>query len=769
MAEPIFDRPITRDQRDLAKQRRNAVLRRAKALADKNGEKTPTLQGANVINQQDYVNSLGTDFVNNWKNDVLGTAKANIKDTYSWIPSLYNKVTLQNPNNQLTQQEAIDKFIPWASKDAPAEKNLNKYLIPKQFRTAKGGFVSGVGKEIRKRYQAYKQDAVKYGKEPASYSQFLAFNTSDAAKNQLQANTGIDITPIMQKRLAIYNKRKQLTDLTKNAPDEKTRRAAHQQLLQLGSIKQEVDKQLQNLRTIDKFRYYFTPMGTTALAAPVVAKMALPMIGFQGVRRYISAPLANKVTDAITKDDVALGNAMVTGNTYLLNDRLKQKLKALQEQRGLPQFSNDKATRLLWAAQGKRLLDSAGNWKKGGQLVGDVIPMMLNPGNMLQTGLTHGGRAAFRGGIKYGLKKGLQAVPSQIKNVVRHPGNIKKVVSPSNLVLGGLQGGGTYALMQTPSVSAQHQVVSGAAPVKEIGKLLKDQNIPDTPQNRIAVWKAIKAEKQTADSSYNGWIGDAGARLGSPWIKSAFDKDIKDRIALAGLPEKDLEKALPQFIRNQQAAQQDPMRQAIFKKWRQVPENRQYVKKQLQTLSPKQYLQLLNLNDMRAQKQGAYLPSKSAQQNTAWITEVATQAATDNYSEFLGQQDPDKFYAGMQQWMPLIHKIGGASGDSPLKAATQKAVWAHVKKNPFFINKAMSIWAMSNGFNSLADFLGSNGAFYGTIGAIGIGLPLTISLIKSLFGGSSNPQQPVQQAPLQGYQPLAYAPRGITERGLIVG
>ena len=92
-----------------------------------------------------------------------------------------------------------------------------------------------------------------------------------------------------------------------------------------------------------------------------------------------------------------------------------------------------------------------------------------------------------------------------------------------------------------------------------------------------------------------------------------------------------------------------------------------------------------------------------------------------------------------------------------------------MKKNPFFINKAMSIWAMSNGFNSLADFLGSNGAFYGTIGAIGIGLPLTISLIKSLFGGSSNPQQPVQQAPLQGYQPLAYAPRGITERGLIVG
>ena len=91
-----------------------------------------------------------------------------------------------------------------------------------------------------------------------------------------------------------------------------------------------------------------------------------------------------------------------------------------------------------------------------------------------------------------------------------------------------------------------------------------------------------------------------------------------------------------------------------------------------------------------------------------------------------------------------------------------------MKKNPFFINKAMSIWAMFNGFNSLADFLGSNGAFYGTLGAIGIGLPLTISLIKSLFGGSKSPQA-VQQAPMQDYQPMAYAPRGITERGLIVG
>ena len=82
----------------------------------------------------------------------------------------------------------------------------------------------------------------------------------------------------------------------------------------------------------------------------------------------------------------------------------------------------------------------------------------------------------------------------------------------------------------------------------------------------------------------------------------------------------------------------------------------------------------------------------------------------------------------------------------------------------------MSIWAMSNGFNSLGDFLGSNGAFYGTLAGIGIGLPLTISLIKSLFGGGKpQPQQYMQQAPMQGYQPLAYAPRGITERGLIVG
>ena len=80
----------------------------------------------------------------------------------------------------------------------------------------------------------------------------------------------------------------------------------------------------------------------------------------------------------------------------------------------------------------------------------------------------------------------------------------------------------------------------------------------------------------------------------------------------------------------------------------------------------------------------------------------------------------------------------------------------------------MSYWAMQNGYNRLADFLGTSGSFYGTLAAVGIGLPLTIALMKSLFGGSKQ-QQPVQQAPMQGYQPMAYAPRGITERGLIVG
>ena len=90
-------------------------------------------------------------------------------------------------------------------------------------------------------------------------------------------------------------------------------------------------------------------------------------------------------------------------------------------------------------------------------------------------------------------------------------------------------------------------------------------------------------------------------------------------------------------------------------------------------------------------------------------------------------------------------------------------------QNPLFVNKAMGLWAEFNGYPNLAKFLSDNFSFYGTLGAIGIGLPLTISLIKSLFGGGSTPPQSVQQVPMQGYQPLAYAPKGITERGLIVG
>ena len=116
----------------------------------------------------------------------------------------------------------------------------------------------------------------------------------------------------------------------------------------------------------------------------------------------------------------------------------------------------------------------------------------------------------------------------------------------------------------------------------------------------------------------------------------------------------------------------------------------------------------------------------------------------------------------MKSWLPLFSKFNDNSGKyEALKEKAHKAVWDQVRRNPLFTNKAMSFWAMQNGHNNLASFLGSNGAFYGTL----VGLPLTIALISSLFGGSKQAQQ---QAPQQ-YQPVAYAPRGITERGLIVG
>lgn len=82
----------------------------------------------------------------------------------------------------------------------------------------------------------------------------------------------------------------------------------------------------------------------------------------------------------------------------------------------------------------------------------------------------------------------------------------------------------------------------------------------------------------------------------------------------------------------------------------------------------------------------------------------------------------------------------------------------------------MSLWAMSEGYADLADFLGNSGAFYGSIAALGIGLPLTISLLRSLFGGGSSGQRAPQQYAQQGYQPMAYAPQAnIAAGGLVVG
>lgn len=91
-------------------------------------------------------------------------------------------------------------------------------------------------------------------------------------------------------------------------------------------------------------------------------------------------------------------------------------------------------------------------------------------------------------------------------------------------------------------------------------------------------------------------------------------------------------------------------------------------------------------------------------------------------------------------------------------------------KNPLFVNKGMALWAEFNGYPDLASFLSDNTKFYGSIAALGIGLPLTISLLRSLFGGGSARQQAPQQYAQQGYQPMAYAPQAnIAAGGLVVG
>lgn len=138
-----------------------------------------------------------------------------------------------------------------------------------------------------------------------------------------------------------------------------------------------------------------------------------------------------------------------------------------------------------------------------------------------------------------------------------------------------------------------------------------------------------------------------------------------------------------------------------------------------------------------------------------------------------GQEDNDKVYNTLKSYIPLVKILEGfGSAKDPrvkqLEKRVRSLIGTRMTKNPLFVNKAMGLWAQFNGHPDLASFLSSNGAFYGTLATVGIGLPLTISLMSSLFGGSKQ-QQPVQQAPMQGYQPMAYAPRGITERGLVVG
>ena len=643
----------------------------------------------------------------------------------------------QNYGDSGNRAYNLKRYTPWEKDD---KTRVEKYGIPLSWLNEKGGIKSGVNPQdpqqrtysqlYREKYKNWKADAEKQGYK-ADPKYWLYMSQHPGEKQKLQSGTNTDILPIMQGRLQVWNTRRQLQDALKNAPDDATRKQLHQQLLQLGQYKQQLDEQYKNLPAIDKYRYYTSPMAVAA-ALPAAATLSVTPAGAKAIGSMVTygmAPtLAQKGVQHIRKGDNTIARAFMGSDLQSIPQEYKGLLQEYQQKYNLPAFDPNNE---------------------------NIVKQYQKAGLDIQNTTSKYSDWAQRG-----IQAGSWVLP------------FAKTRSLAGKLFGGVMGGKQLFTPSETNKSIQKAVLTNDfrnAPVtaqqyEAVKKQLEQQGITPSVKNVVSALYNRKTEQDVASSWAPSLYNIPGVKS---WMKSKTESGIQDSLKqlqeFGSLSPQEQQKALPKLLQQMRGFYKDSTSQAAALAYLDDPDNQQALTGMFDKMSPQQLSSLMNGYTALSEKGPKSLPASVTLIGNA-LQNAAQNSAAARFQKGLSQQDPQKFEAHMKEWLPLFSKFKGQDGKyDALKDKAHKAVWEHVKKNPLFINKAMSFWAMQNGYNNLASFLGSNGAFYGTL----VGLPLTIALVSSLFGGSKQaPQQVPQQ---QYYQPMAYAPRGITERGLIVG
>ena len=686
----------------------------------------------------------------------------------------------QNYGNTGVREMNALRYAPWA-KDS--KEIQNKYYVPLQFLNSRGGIKPQFKKQYLKRYKAWKDDAKAHGySDDSRYWQLMS--QAPWEYNRIQQGTNTEITPYLMatnKYTGIGGQIKDLNKAIANAPSYQRKKQLLAERDALFKTREQLDTYYQNLSDFDKWRIKAAKVsGALALpGAAILTAQGLPYMLTTGALQ----PVAKKIGRSFYKPETNISKAFSTGQISKLSDsdlqlaqRYKKQFKLPENYSQAPDAYHKAALQLM--RRRERTAAQTDNVK-------DFLAA-LYPGNTVLTA----GRAALKHGASQGMRRFLtnrakKEVLRNIPNATAYLGLSQAFGSgdPQIPVEVAAANPGYQGRIQDNNSTAWNVANKATAGMLEgMANKIKDylgvyrkpqvsaqdlalarKQLPASASTDAVIAQAQKNNYNNSVQQFRRKLTAAERQEQHPRILSEMQTLVKNIKGLQNLPQNQRAEKLKTLMDKPLSAKVA----AILLDSMDDPQLQDHVSS---TLASDPFV-LSQLIDMSGNKKG--ISSDVLTGTVAKLIPSVAEKTTDNYAAGLEKAE-DKFQY-IKSYMPLFNKFKKLSGgqesqiSNHIQEITSKVVWDQVKRNPLNLNKAMSLWAMSEGYNDLADFLGNSGAFYGSIAALGIGLPLTISLLRSLFGGGFSRQPAPQQYAQQGYQAMAYAPKGITERGLVVG
>lgn len=620
---------------------------------------------------------------------------------------------------------------------------------------------------------------------------------SQMERNKAETETN-SILPLYVQQAQNTLQWKKVKEGLKNPASAEQKTALQQRMKQLLQQRGRLNAYYKNLPLSDKIRYYTTlGSGVTAgvAAAPLATKFVTPILATEALASGVGQA-GQELVDWSNAGDKQIAEALYTGNFDSLSREQKDRLQDYVKEHHID-LNNPTSRTAAAAAIEKRIQSLKGNVDLGARTLTYVAPM------------------------KAGLRAGLRAITPQISRYASGALALPAVTSGASVPAVFSKATGKKMLKD---FAKQYGFWKGVDHFLDSQQAKSaDRTIAELPQDQQELFRTALAQKEDVLPQSSGSAADRikdSFLLGIPgtmknWIKErtvGVPREItKQDLALAklqlgeGASAEQIKARANQYAFAQKVAQKSLYLQkpvvdkaktelsGIFSKlWTEDQAQRQQVLQQLmqkgsqlppvavaaarQALRDSDYRRELFSPLYKTPQELANLVEqmKPVLQDASDKTSPGSKMLRESLQEALTVDAKQRFINGIQtsdnklddmlEWQNALNRVQttlgvNLSGDSQLEEYCNKVAWGQVTKNPLNINKVLALLAYKSGYNNLGTFLKNPMAFYGTLIAA---VPLTVMLMKGLFGGGDNKQQ-LQQQVVQPL-PVQYS---IANRGLM--